>query len=93
MSVFAGPAFSVGLSGKLDTPDGLPDYTLYGSNGVWRRFNVAATFGVAFEIDKTFSVNITGNLGLNSMPREDIFLHRNSTESVAQICATYWLGN
>lgn len=93
MSVFAGPTLSVGLTGDLDTPPNLPDYPLYGSDGVWRRFNVAGTFGATFEINRKYSVNVIGSLGLNSMTRADIFHYRNSTESGVQICLTYWLGH
>lgn len=91
MSFFAGPTLSVGLTGSIDTPENLPNYSLYGNDAVWRRFNVAATFGASFEIDNRFSVNVTGSLGLNSMPRADIFRYRNATESEVRVSATYWL--
>lgn len=90
MSVFLGPTFSVGLAGSFGSPEGYPHLKLYGDDGVWRRFNVAATFGVTFEIDRNFTVAVSGNLGLNSMTRSDIFRYSDATESTAQVHMAYW---
>lgn len=90
MSVFLGPLLSVGIAGDVSNCDNLADNSLYGDKGIWRRFNVAATFGLSFEIKNNFTVAVSGNLGMNSMPRTDIFMHNNSTESSAQVSAIYW---
>lgn len=93
ISPFVGTQLSLGFAGSMDY-DGsepLPEYDMYGSGGVWRRFGAAVAFGVHFDMDD-MTVGVTGNLGVTRMARRDIFTTHTMNESECRIDFTYWFG-
>lgn len=94
LSLSTGVLLSCGIAGELDS-DGserLPEYHLYGDDGVWRRFGTAVVFGFHFDFNE-ITVGVTGNLGVTKMARRDIFATRTMNESEVRIDFTYWFGN
>ncbi|MDN0052985.1 porin family protein [Bacteroides caecigallinarum] len=64
----AGPYFAVGIGGKEEysnTAFTNDDYSLdlFGDNRKMKRFDVGLQYGVGFEIDNHFLVNLTGQAG------------------------------
>lgn len=96
MSVFTGAFTQCGIGGKIESHDdaagrGLPHYSLYGSNGVWHRWNFGAVLGVTFEIGECFVVSVDGNFGFRKMNRKNIFADRTLNESIGRVAISYWI--
>lgn len=96
MSVFTGAFAQCGIGGKIESHDdaagrGLPHYSLYGSNGVWHRWNFGAVLGVTFEIGECFVVSVDGNFGFRKMNRKNIFADRTLNESIGRVAISYWI--
>lgn len=89
LSFFTGTSLSCGFAGKLKS-DRLPGETMYGSNGLWRRFDAGWDIGVTFEFSD-FMVEVCGNLGCVNMARKDVFRDRHMYENACRIGLTYWI--
>lgn len=93
IGVFTGVRLSWGFAGSLSNgPSYMPEFDLYGDNGVWRRFGVAPVIGVEFWCARNMSVSVAGNLGVNNMARKPIFDTSHMNESECRIAYTYWFG-
>lgn len=93
ISLSVGTMLSFGFAGKIDYdgPEPLPEFSLYGSDGVWNRFGTDFVFGVHFDTGRV-TVGVTGNMGLTQMARRDIFTTRTVNENECRIDLMYWFG-
>lgn len=89
LSFFTGTSLSCGFAGKLKS-DRLPGETMYGSDGLWRRFDASWDIGATFEFSD-FMVEVCGNLGCVNMARKDVFRDRHMYENACRIGLTYWI--
>lgn len=89
LSFFTGTTLSCGFAGTFDAGAG-HSMNLYGSSGIWRRFDAAWDIGATFEFGK-FMVEVCGNLGVTNMARQDIFRDRHMYECACRIGFTYWI--
>lgn len=91
MSVFTGIGFSCNIAGSLKGSGAGEHLSLFGANGVWRRFNVSYIAGLSFELPPDFSVGINADLGLTRMAREGIFWFSIMNESMVNVTGTWWI--
>lgn len=93
ISLSLGTQLSLGFAGDIsyDDVEPLPKFSLYGKDGVWRRFGLDAVFGAHFDIGRA-TVGVSGNLGLTQMGRRDIFTTSTVNESEVRIDFIYWMG-
>lgn len=91
MSVLTGLKVTCTVAGSMKGPTGYPSLSLFGEDGVWRRWNLLWTFGVEFDVDNAVSVGVNGDLGLLRLARKDIFRTPIMNESSVNIGVTYWL--
>lgn len=89
LSFFTGTTLSCGFAGSFESGGSRP-VNLYGSTGIWRRFDAAWDIGATFEFSK-FMVEVCGNLGVVDMARQHIFRDRHMYECACRIGFTYWL--
>ena len=89
LSFFTSTSLSCGFTGKLKS-DRLPGETMYGSDGLWRRFDASWDIGATFEFSD-FMVEVCGNLGCVNMARKDVFRDRHMYENACRIGLTYWI--
>ncbi len=89
VSFFTGTSLSCGFAGRLKT-NVLPGHTMYGSNGLMRRFDASWDVGTTFELGD-FMVEVCGNLGCVNMARKDVFRDRHMYENACRIGFTYWI--
>lgn len=90
MSVLTGLKVTCTVAGSLTGPSGYPSLSLFGRDGVWRRWNLLWSFGVEFYVDNAVSVGVNGDLGLLRLARKDIFRTPIMNESSVNIGFTYW---
>lgn len=90
MNVNTGFECSYTFAGKVGGQG--PEYSMFGTNGVWRRWNLMYTIGLGLELD-VFSIEINGGLGLLNLARRDVFYTHDMNESYASVSLVYWFGN
>lgn len=91
MNVNTGIEGAYTFAGKVCNGRGT-DYTMFGTDGIWRRWNLMYTIGFGFELNE-LSVEVSGGFGLLNMARENVFHSRTMNESSVSVSLVYWFGN
>lgn len=87
MNVNTGFECSYTFAGKVGGQGS--EYSMFGTNGVWRRWNLMYTIGLGLELDM-FSIEINGGFGLLNLARRDVFHNYNMYENYAAVSLVYW---
>ena len=90
MNVMTGFEGTVCMGGSISKPVYDTDYSLYGSDGIWRRGDLKWGFGAGFVFDNV-EINVMAYLGLvNQLKRPDIATSRVINENTVRVSLTYY---
>ncbi len=90
MNVMTGFEGTVCLGGSITKPTDEMSYSLFGTDGIWRRGDLKWGFGAGFVFDNV-EINVMSYLGLiNQLKRSDISTARVINENTVRISLTYY---
>lgn len=93
MSVCLGVRESFGIGGSIFTSNkNLPEYHLYGDDGVWSRWGTAVTLGLTLEGPGRVSLGLDANIGVSQYARQDIFRNSMMRESEVRLYLNFRIG-